>query len=68
MTTYRPPQPAPTEPGWYYGRREDGHPIAPLEVVLGNLCQELVVRYPTEGLYPLHLVDWFGPVPICKEG
>lgn len=59
----RAPQPAPTEPGWYYGRHLPNMSIHPMRVVYRY--DTLVVS--DEPLTPVHLVTWFGPVPTIEE-
>lgn len=67
--TYRNQTEAPTAEGWHYGRSEDYLPIVPIWVGIEPLrkrpCAQLgnPVRW-----YPLSIIDWFGPVPECREG
>lgn len=66
MTTYRLPQPAPTEPGWYYADG-CGTLIEPVRVVTTRRPGELIA---VDGIAEMYLSAfvWYGPVPICKEG
>ncbi len=62
MTTYRSPQPAPTTPGWYYGRTvRGGIAIRPLYVTAGAVWDVTVIA-------PAGAYVWYGPVADCKEG
>lgn len=71
MELRRAPEPAPTEPGWYYTRPF----VGPAYKAVPEIIPIRVVEVPDSPRVPVVLIgaekryavgwDWFGPVPTC---
>lgn len=62
----REPQPVPSEPGWYYARRDGWERIEPVKITR-FLGQGLFAYHSGDELVLLHQFTWFGPVPTVEE-